>query len=129
MSLFPLSEKALALDAKLARFMDEHVFPAEAAFAEWEADPAKRWTIPPLLEELKAKAKSAGLWNLFLPDRELGGAGLSHRDYATLAERMGRSFIAPEIFNCSAPDTGNMEVLHLFGNAVQKARWLAPLLK
>jgi acyl-CoA dehydrogenase len=129
MSLFPFSDRAKAFDAALAQFMDANVFPAEAEFAAWDADAARRWTIPPLLESLKEKARAAGLWNLFLPDREHGGAGLSNRDYATLAERMGRSLIAPEIFNCSAPDTGNMEVLLQFGSAVQKARWLAPLLR
>jgi acyl-CoA dehydrogenase len=127
MSLFPRSDRARALDARLAQFMAEHVTPAEAEFAAWDADPAKRWTIPPLLEELKAKAHAAGLWNLFLPGDH--GCGLSNLDYAPLAERMGRTLFASEVFNCSAPDTGNMEVLHLFGNAPQKARWLAPLLK
>jgi acyl-CoA dehydrogenase len=127
-SLFPMSDRARAFDQKLAQFMDEHVLPAEAEFAAWDADATRRWTIPPRLEDLKAKARAAGLWNLFLPDREHGGAGLSNLDYARLAERMGRSTIAPEVFNCSAPDTGNMEVLLQFGNAVQKARWLAPLL-
>ena len=127
MSLFPQSDRAQAIDAKLARFMAEHVLPAEAEFAAWDADPAKRWTIPPLLEDLKARARAAGLWNLFLPGDH--GCGLSNLDYAPLAERMGRVVFAPEVFNCSAPDTGNMEVLHLFGNAPQKARWLAPLLK
>jgi acyl-CoA dehydrogenase len=127
-SLFPMSDRARAFDQKLAQFMDEHVLPAEAEFAAWDADATRRWTIPPRLEDLKAKARAAGLWNLFLPDREHGGAGLSNLDYARLAERMGRSTLAPEVFNCSAPDTGNMEVLLQFGNAVQKARWLAPLL-
>jgi acyl-CoA dehydrogenase len=127
-SLFPMSDRARAFDQTLARFMDEHVLPAEAEFAAWDADAARRWTIPPKLEDLKARARAAGLWNLFLPDREHGGAGLSNLEYARLAERMGRCVFAPEVFNCSAPDTGNMEVLLQFGNAVQKARWLAPLL-
>jgi acyl-CoA dehydrogenase len=127
MSLFPQSDRVRALDARLAKFMAEHVVPAEADLAAWDADPAKRWTIPPLLEELKAKAHAAGLWNLFLPGDH--GCGLSNLDYAPLAERMGRVGFASEVFNCSAPDTGNMEVLHLFGDAPQKARWLAPLLK
>jgi acyl-CoA dehydrogenase len=125
--LFPLSERARALDGKLAEFMAAHVYRAEQEFAEWDQDPSKRWTIPPQLEALKAKAKSAGLWNLFLPDQH-HGAGLNNLDYARLAERMGRSLIASEIFNCSAPDTGNMEVLHLFGSDEQKSRWLKPLL-
>ncbi len=126
-ALFPISERARAIDHELAQFMAAHVYPAEVEFAAWDRDPAKRWNIPPLLESLKAKARAAGLWNLFLPHSEQG-AGLSNLDYAPLAERMGRSLIAPEIFNCSAPDTGNMEVLHQFGTAEQKARWLVPLL-
>jgi acyl-CoA dehydrogenase len=126
--LFPMSERVAALDAKLAAFMGEHVYPAEAAFADWDEDPQRRWTVPPILEELKAKARAAGLWNLFLPDPR-HGAGLTNLEYAGLAERMGRSLIASEIFNCSAPDTGNMEVLHQFGNGEQKARWLEPLLR
>ena len=125
--LFPLSERARALDGKLAEFMAAYVYPAEKEFAEWDLDPARRWTIPPFLEALKSKAKTAGLWNLFLPDAH-HGAGLNNLDYARLAERMGRSLIASEIFNCSAPDTGNMEVLHLFGSDQQKSRWLQPLL-
>jgi acyl-CoA dehydrogenase len=125
--LFPLSDRARALDGQLAEFMAAHVYPAETEFAEWDQDPARRWTIPPSLEALKAKAKNAGLWNLFLPDAE-HGAGLNNLDYARLAERMGRSLFASEIFNCSAPDTGNMEVLHLFGSDQQKTRWLQPLL-
>jgi acyl-CoA dehydrogenase len=126
--LFPMSERTRELDARLAAFMAAHVTTAEAEFAVWDRDPARRWTIPPLLESLKARAKSEGLWNLFLPD-PVHGAGLKNLEYARLAERMGRSLIASEIFNCSAPDTGNMEVLHQFGNAEQKARWLAPLLE
>ena len=126
--LFPMSDRTRELDARLAAFMAAHVFPAEAEFAEWDRDPARRWTIPPLLESLKAKAKAEGLWNLFL----LGpahGAGLKNVEYARLAERMGRSLIASEIFNCSAPDTGNMEVLHQFGSAAQQSQWLTPLLE
>ena len=126
--LFPMSERVREFDARLAAFMDEHVLPAERAFAEWDEDPARRWQVPPVLETLKQRARDAGLWNLFLPD-PTHGAGLSNLEYARLAERMGRSLIAPEIFNCSAPDTGNMEVLHQFGNAAQQAQWLAPLLR
>src|SRR5688572_21938758 len=124
-ALFPMPDRVRALDDQLAAFMAEHVLPAEAEFAAWDADPGKRWQVPPLLEELKAKARAAGLWNLFLPH---AGQKLNNLEYARLAERMGRSVIAPEVFNCSAPDTGNMEVLHMFGNEAQKARWLAPLL-
>ena len=126
--LFPMSERVGGLDARLAGFMDAHVLPAEAAFAAWDEEPARRWTIPPLLEELKQRARDAGLWNLFLPGTD-HGSGLSNLEYARLAERMGRSLIAPEIFNCSAPDTGNMEVLHQFATAEQQARWLEPLLR
>jgi acyl-CoA dehydrogenase len=126
--LFPMSDRTRELDARLAAFMAAHVYPAELELAEWDRDPARRWTIPPLLESLKVRAKSEGLWNLFLPD-PVHGAGLKNLEYARLAERMGRSLIASEIFNCSAPDTGNMEVLHQFGNAEQKARWLSPLLE
>jgi len=125
--LFPMSDRAREIDARLATFMATHMADAEAEFAAWDLDPARRWSIPPLLEELKAKAKDEGLWNLFLPDA-VHGAGLSNLEYARLAERMGRSLTASEIFNCSAPDTGNMEVLHLFGNDAQKSRWLMPLL-
>jgi acyl-CoA dehydrogenase len=126
-SLFPMSERVRELDARLAAFMDAHVFPAEAEFAAWDEEPARRWTIPPRLEALKARARAEGLWNLFLPDAA-HGAGLTNLEYARLAERMGRSLIASEIFNCSAPDTGNMEVLHLFGREDQQRQWLAPLL-
>jgi acyl-CoA dehydrogenase len=125
--LFPMSERTRELDAKLAEFMSAHVYPAEAEFAAWDEVPERRWQIPPLLEALKAKARAAGLWNLFLPDPK-HGHGLSNLDYARLAERMGRSLIASEIFNCSAPDTGNMEVLHNFGSPAQQRQWLTPLL-
>src|SRR5215211_4517216 len=118
--------------SRVRHFMREHVDPAEPRYwaevrernpgADW-----RRWTIHPLVEELKARARAEGLWNLFLPDAKLG-AGLSTLEYAPLAEEMGRSFLAPEVFNCSAPDTGNMEVLWRYGSEEQKARWLAPLL-
>ncbi|MDQ3495317.1 MAG: acyl-CoA dehydrogenase family protein [Pseudomonadota bacterium] len=130
--LFAQGDRSRALATKLGAFMEEHMLPAEAAFAAWDADPATRWTVPPLLETLKARAREAGLWNLFLgkpasPD-EAHGDALSNLDYAPLAECMGRSLIAPEIFNCSAPDTGNMELLAQFGSAEQQARWPQPLL-
>ena len=125
--LFPQGDRSRELDARLAAFMAAHVMPAEAAFAAWASDPSTRWTSPPLLETLKARARNEGLWNLFLPG-DAHGAGLGNLDYAPLAERMGRSLIAPEIFNCSAPDTGNIEVLAQFGNPAQQARWLAPML-
>ena len=116
----------------LRAFMREHIEPVEAAYlpdaralnvdADWT-----RWQVPALMEALKARARAEGLWNLFLPDAELG-AGLTTLEYAPLAEAMGRSLIAPEVFNCNAPDTGNMEVLYHFGNDEQKLRWLAPLM-
>ena len=97
--LFPMSDRARELDARLAEFMATRVIPAEEAFAAWDADPERRWQVSPLLEELKAKARKLGLWNLFLPQH-----GLSNLDYARLAERMGRSAIGPEACNCSAPE-------------------------
>ncbi|HEX2203168.1 MAG TPA: acyl-CoA dehydrogenase family protein [Longimicrobium sp.] len=117
---------------RVRRFVREAVIPAEAAYAEAlraSGDGAdwRRWRVPPVMESLKARAKAEGLWNLFLPDAE-HGAGLSTLEYAPVAEEMGRSVLAPEVFNCNAPDTGNMEVLHRYGSAEQKTRWLAPLL-
>jgi acyl-CoA dehydrogenase len=113
------------LTQRLLAFMAEAVYPAEAI---WEVQvKADRWAPPPVLEALKQKARAAGLWNLFLPDPEYG-AGLSNLEYAPLCEILGRSLIAPEVCNCSAPDTGNMEVLARYGTAEQKARWLVPLL-
>ena len=127
MNLFRPSERAAALLEKLVAFIDARVLPAEAGYHAHVAQPGQRWTIPPVVEALKRDARAAGLWNLFLPDAERG-AGLSNLDYAPLAEATGRSLIAPEIFNCNAPDTGNMEVLLHYGSAAQQARWLAPLL-
>ncbi len=113
------------LRQQLLAFMDQHVYPNETRYLE-EIE-RNRWLPSPLIEELKPKARTAGLWNLFLPDTEFG-AGLSNAQYAPLCEIMGRSVMAPEIFNCSAPDTGNMEVLARYGTAQQKERWLKPLL-
>ena len=113
---------------RLLSFMDEIVYPNEKRFEEQVDSGSSRWQIPPVMEEMKAKARAAGLWNLFLPESEYG-AGLTNREYATLCEIMGRSPIAPEVFNCSAPDTGNMEVLVRYGSAEQKERWLEPLLR
>ena len=116
--------------ARVAAFMDAHVYEGEeiyerqhAAFGPGEG----RWRIPPIIEELKSKAKAAGLWNMFMPHKEFG-PGLSNADYAPIAELTGRCAIAPEVFNCAAPDTGNMEVLAKYGTPAQQQEWLAPLL-
>jgi alkylation response protein AidB-like acyl-CoA dehydrogenase len=113
---------------RVRRFMDAHVTPAEATHAaQMAAFGAERWQIVPIIEELKGRAKAEGLWNLFLPE-SAHGAGLTNLEYAPLAELMGRVGFASEVFNCSAPDTGNMEVLDRYGSAGQKERWLKPLL-
>ena len=127
---FPTSEKVMALRERVDTFMREHVFPAEDSFyKEVEANRAKGdlWVPTRVVEGLKHKARTAGLWNLFLPNSH-HGAGLTNFEYAPLCELMGRSPIAPEVFNCSAPDTGNMEIIERFGTPKQKARWLEPLL-
>jgi alkylation response protein AidB-like acyl-CoA dehydrogenase len=126
--MFEPSSRAKAIHGKLLRFMGEHVYPNERVFHEEHARLASRWKTPPLLFELQAKARAEGLWNLFLADEEYG-AGLSNLDYAHLCETMGRSYLAPEVFNCSAPDTGNMETLVLYGTEAQKEAWLKPLLE
>jgi acyl-CoA dehydrogenase len=120
---FGHSAKSLEMKARLNAFMDEHIYPNEQRYTA-EIDQGDRWQPLELIDELKQKAKAAGLWNLFLPDI----SGLSNVDYAPLAETMGRVPWASEVFNCSAPDTGNMEVLHLYGTDEQKERWLKPLL-
>src|SRR5829696_5602460 len=125
---FDYSEKVQKLRAELNEFMEEHVYPNEKAYQEQLTASEDRWSIPPVMEELKEKAKAAGLWNLFLPDADLG-AGLTNLEYAPLCEIMGRSPIAPEVFNCNAPDTGNMEVLARYGTPAQQERWLKPLLR
>ena len=122
---FESSDKVKDLERRLQAFMNEHVYPNEQRFHE-EVE-RKRWTPTKVVEELKPKARAAGLWNLFLPDSE-HGAGLTNLEYAPLCEIMGRSHMAPEVFNCSAPDTGNMEVLARYGTPEQKERWLEPLL-
>ena len=122
---FDYSPKVKDLEKRLSAFMDEHIYPNEGRFySEIERD---RWKPTRVIEELKPKARAAGLWNLFLPD-DKDGAGLTNLEYAPLCEIMGRSILAPEVFNCSAPDTGNMEVLARYGTEEQKARWLKPLL-
>src|SRR5580700_7846234 len=122
---FEFSAKTIELRARLQMFMDAHVYPNEARFHQ-EVE-RNRWKPTRIVEELKAKARDAGLWNLFLPAHE-HGAGLTNLEYAPLCEIMGRSHMAPEVFNCSAPDTGNMEVLARYGTTEQKEKWLRPLL-
>jgi acyl-CoA dehydrogenase len=125
--LAEVSVRTKELQQRLAAFMDEHIYPNEAAFHRQKAE-GDRWQPVPLVEELKPKARAAGLWNLFLPESEYG-AGLTNTEYAPLCEIMGRAAdFAPEVFNCSAPDTGNMEVLVRYGTPDQRTRWLDPLL-
>jgi acyl-CoA dehydrogenase len=124
--LFEFSPKVRELEARLRAFMDEHIYPNETVYSK-QISAGDRWQPTAIIEELKPKARALGLWNLFLPDSEYG-AGLSNFEYAPLCEIMGRSPMAPEVFNCSAPDTGNMEVLARYGNQEQKDRWLKPLL-
>jgi len=123
---FDYSDKVKELQKRLTAFMDEHVYPNEKRWQE-EIATGDRWQPVAVIEELKPKARAAGLWNLFLPDKEFG-AGLTNLEYAPLCEIMGRSHMAPEVFNCSAPDTGNMEVLAQYGTKEQQERWLLPLL-
>ena len=122
-----IAREGTDLQQRLAAFMSEVVLPNERVYHEEHAAFANRWTIPPVMETMKARARAAGLWNLFLPESEYG-AGLTNRAYAPLCELMGRSHIGPEVFNCNAPDTGNMEVLVRYGTLAQKERWLRPLL-
>ena len=121
------SDKVKDLQARLTAFMDQIVYPNERTYRDQLHAGPDRWHIPPIMEEMKRQARNAGLWNLFLPESEYG-AGLTNLEYAPLAEIMGRSAIAPEVFNCAAPDTGNMEVLVRYGTPEQRERWLAPLL-
>jgi len=120
---YDYSKRSLELQERLLRFMDEHIYPNESNY-DAEVAAGDRWEPLQLIEDLKAKARADGLWNLFLPDV----SGISLRDYAPLAEIMGRVHWCSEVFNCSAPDTGNMEVLHLYGTPQQKVEWLIPLL-
>jgi acyl-CoA dehydrogenase len=124
---FAFSDKVRHLQTRLGAFMAEVVYPNERVYLEQHRTGTSHWQIPPIMEEMKRQARASGLWNLFLPESEYG-AGLSNLEYAPLAEIMGRSPIAPEVFNCAAPDTGNMEVLVRYGTAEQQERWLKPLL-
>jgi len=124
---FEPSQRCTEFKERLTAFMDEHIYPAEEVYERQRRESGNPHHQPQVMEELKERAREAGLWNMFLPDPEFG-AGLSNADYAPLAEILGRSPIASEACNCSAPDTGNMEVLHQFGSDEQKERWLRPLL-
>jgi alkylation response protein AidB-like acyl-CoA dehydrogenase len=121
---FRHSDKALHWQERLSRFLDDHVLPREAEYRAQVRENPKRQ--PPAIEEMKARAREAGLWNMFLPGDH--GAGLTNLEYAPLAELMGRHLWSAEVFNCNAPDTGNMEVLHMYGNEAQQAKWLKPLM-
>ncbi|WP_036766624.1 acyl-CoA dehydrogenase family protein [Parvularcula oceani] len=123
---FEHSDRCKDYIGRVEAFMDEHVWEGERTYHEQHAKMG-RWEVPPVIEELKDKAKDAGLWNLFHPDPKWG-VGLNNADYAPLAEIMGRSHIGPEVFNCAAPDTGNMEVLSQYGTDAQQEKWLKPLL-
>lgn len=130
--MFDYSDKTKALIERVSAFMDEHIYPNEARYAQ-EAHEGERWKVLPVIEELKALAKAAGLWNLFLnicehDTGEWKGPGLTNLEYAPLAELMGRVGWSSEVFNCSAPDTGNMEVLRTYGSESQKQQWLKPLM-
>ena len=125
---FDYTPKVQELRKRLIAFMDEHIYPGEPKYyAHVRGD--KRWTPVPVIEELKPKARAAGLWNLFLPHSKRAPEGLSNLEYAPLCEIMGRVAWAPEVFNCSAPDTGNMETLERYGSEAQKKQWLEPLLR
>ncbi|WP_328187879.1 acyl-CoA dehydrogenase family protein [Marinobacter sp. OP 3.4] len=125
--LYEPSERAKKLQKELLEFMDQYIYPNEHKHHE-QVDQGDRWAPTEIMEELKAKAKSAGLWNLFLPESERG-AGLTNLEYAHLCEIMGRSHMAPEVFNCAAPDTGNMETIERYGSEEHKEKWLKPLLE
>ena len=127
--VFLYSAKVKELQTKLTNFMEEHVYPNEKVYEQQLNDQENRWSeVPQVMEDLKEKAKAAELWNLFLPESEYG-AGLTNLEYAPLCEIMGRSLIGPEVFNCGAPDTGNMEVIVRYGTNEHKEKWLKPLLE
>ena len=126
---FALSPTAQALQERLLAFMDDHIYPAESVYEEQMAALGDDHAHPQIIEDLKVKARELGLWNLFLPHKTQWTEGLSNLDYAPLAEITGRSHLAPEALNCAAPDTGNMEILTMFGTDEQKEQWLAPLLE
>ncbi|WP_159819117.1 acyl-CoA dehydrogenase family protein [Colwellia sp. 20A7] len=129
--MFEFSEKSQQLQEKLTAFMDEYIYPNEKSYAEYLNNTDNRWAAIPLMDDLKIKAKEAGLWNLFIPpslSQFCEHDGLSNFDYAPLAEIMGRVIWAPEVFNCNAPDTGNMEVFMKYANEEQQKQWLTPLL-
>jgi acyl-CoA dehydrogenase len=126
---FALSPRAEKLHKRLEAFMDECVYPNEALYQQQIAESGDPHVHAPVLDELKLQARERGLWNLFLPHETEGSGGLSNLDYAPLAEMTGHSPLAPESLNCSAPDTGNMELLTMFGTEEQKERWLRPLLE
>ena len=125
--MFEISARASETKTRLEAFMDSHIYPNEDRFFR-ESEEGGAWAVQPVIEELKPKAKAAGLWNLFMPDHA-HGPGLTNLEYAPLCEIMGRSHLAPEVFNCSAPDVGNMEVLARYGTPAQQQRWLDPLLE
>ncbi|HUH57540.1 MAG TPA: acyl-CoA dehydrogenase family protein, partial [Pseudomonadales bacterium] len=124
---FQHSAKAQDYINRVKKFIKEEIDPVEEGYLRELHSLENKWVILPIVEELKAKAKAQGLWNLFMPNEEMG-AGLSTLEYAPLAELTGRSFLAPEVFNCNAPDSGNMEVLEMYGSPEQQEKWLKPLL-
>src|SRR3954452_25355796 len=124
----PPSAKAIEMGERVKAFLDEHIIPAEPIYHRQLEEGGDRWTSPPIMEELKAKARKAGLWNMFLPRKHYPDS-LTNLEYASICETMGRSPIGGEPFNCSAPDTGNMETLILYGTKEQKKQWLEPLME
>ncbi len=127
-TLPPPSAKAVEIGERVKAFMDEHIYPAEAVYERQLSESKDRWQSPPIMAELKTKARNAGLWNLFLPKKHFPDS-LTNLEYASICETLGRSPIGPEPFNCSAPDTGNMETLILYATPEQKKQWLEPLME